>query len=288
MIGNTRLTMLNSMASRTFVEAMDQFVEWGLEVVDLKGHILGKSIEQLDVDVATTAAKILAERKLEVYCFSTSLFDDEIEKGEEHFREHHLNKLFEILQTAEKLQPAMIRLLAAKYNHNEGYNNSLDYIHDNAPWLIPLYQEAVDMIYKAGFQVTIENECNRCIFSTPEEIVTFFNELDRSNKVHFTYDAQNLWQMGTYPSLEVYNKLKPLIGYLHLKGGQSGDEDTSLVWKSSLEDASWAVSEMVIQAVRDGISPVICLNSSHGMLKEGYPYSNITERDLSFVRSILS
>jgi hypothetical protein len=164
----------------------------------------------------------------------------------------------------------------------------VDYIHNHAPWLIPLYQEAVDRIHGSGYHVTIENECHDCIFATPDEIKSFFHELNRPTKVHFTYDVQNLWQMGAYPSLQVYEALKPLIGFVHLKGGQIGEEGNSLVWKSSLEDASWSVAELVALVIRDENSPVICLNPSHGKLKPGYLYDNVTQRDLSFMKSLVT
>lgn len=284
-----QLTMLNSMASRDYIEALDQFAKWGLEQVDLKDHIFGKSISELTEQEASEAAKALKERKLAAYCFSTELFYDDIEKGEEYFRTHHLAKVTGILRSAELMQPAMIRLLAAKSTQTHSYESSMEYIHEHAAWLIPMYREAIDQIHTAGFQVTIENECHNCILTNPEEIWSFFNELDRSGSVHFTYDVQNLWQMGTYPSLQVYESLKPLIGFLHLKGGQQDHKGEGVLeWKSTLEDASWPVTEIVNQAVQDQVSPVICINPSHGKLKDGYNYDNLAERDLLFVRSLIS
>jgi len=283
----TKLTVLNTMAGQDFVQAMDRFVQWGLEVVDLKEHIFGKSVSNLTEEDAIAASRVLEARNLQVYSFSSELFYDDIEKGEAYFRTHHLEKVTALLQAAGILKPTMIRLLAAQYKHRDAYPNSMEYIHMQAPWLIPLYREAIDKIHEAGYQVTIENECHDCIFAYPHEIKSFFNELNREGKVHFTYDVQNLWQMGTYPSLQVMKELNPYIGFVHLKGGQSSSNGGALVWKSSLEDASWPVAELVNQVVRDRISPVLCLNPSHGQFKEGYAYDNVTERDLSYVRSLL-
>jgi hypothetical protein len=36
--------------------------------------------------------------------------------------------------------------------------------------------------------------------------------------------------------------------------------------------------------VSDGVSPVICLNGSHGERKDGYDYENAAERDLDYVK----
>jgi len=124
--------------------------------------------------------------------------------------------------------------------------------------------------------------------STPTEILDFFASLDRPAKVCLTWDVQNLWQMGTYPTMAVYDQLKNLIGYYHLKGGQQKADNTVLHWRSSLADASWPVVEITRQVVVDGVSPVICLNPSHGKIKPGYDYENIVQRNLDFIcRKIL-
>lgn len=283
----TRITMLNVMAGNEFHPALDRFLELGLSDVDLKNQIYGSAVENLTEEQADAAAQALQERRLHAYCLSTELFHDFVEKGEIFFREHHLAKVDHVLQVARRLKPSLIRLLSAQTENRSDIGDSMDYIRRQCPWLISIYQEAIDRIADAGFAVTIENECHRNLWSNPEEIIAFFAALDRSGKVHFTYDVQNLWQMGTYPTLEAYRKLRPIIGFLHLKGGQRGDSGDTLMWKSTLEEASWSVSDIIKEYVRDQVSPVICLNPSHGMLKEGYSYSNMYERDLQYLRQML-
>lgn len=284
-----QITMLNAMAGSSFLHALDQFEAWGLRVVDMKNSIFDKSIEQLNSEEAETVAQALDKRGLSVYCFSTELLYDYIEKGEAYFREHYLSRLDHILHTAHILRPTVIRLLAAKFRERAAYSDSTLYIQSHAPWLMDVYREAIDAIHSAGFAATIENECSECIFANTDEIAAFFKLLDRPGKVHFTYDVQNLWQMGTFPSVEIYAQLKPLIGMIHLKGGQHGDDGTTtLQWKSTLKDASWPVAEMMRLAIQDGVSPVICLNPSHGRLREGYSYDRIVQKDLDYVRSLMA
>ena len=38
--------------------------------------------------------------------------------------------------------------------------------------------------------------------------------------------------------------------------------------------------------ISNGVSPVICLNGSHGERKEGYDYANVVERDLLYVKQL--
>jgi len=93
--------------------------------------------------------------------------------------------------------------------------------------------------------------------------------------------------MGTFPTMEVYEELRPLIGYLHLKGGIAQPGGTALKWRSTLEDASWPVAQIIRAVVRDGISPVVCLNWPHGAPKPDYDYEGLVERDLRYVRRII-
>ena len=90
--------------------------------------------------------------------------------------------------------------------------------------------------------------------------------------------------MGAFPTLDTYRRLKPLIGYYHLKGGRTESGGTSLKWKSALEVASWPVEAITRQVITDGVSPVICLNGSHGESPESYRPREVLERDLAFVR----
>ena len=281
------VTILNSMAGKDFGQALDQHIAWGIEILDLKESIFGKNIVALTEAEAERAADIIRRKGLSVYCFSTGLFHGDIESGEKKFREDYLNKTYHVIELAKILQPDMIRLLAAQTSRRAEIGNSMEYIHSNHPWLIPLYDEAIHRLYDSGFDTTIENETNNCIFSNAAEIVDFFEELNCGEEASFTWDVQNLWQMGAYPSMDVYNKLKSWIGYYHLKGGQSEDgiPGSPLRWRSSLEDASWPVVEITRQVVMDDVSPVICLNSSHGRPKDGYDYNDITSRDLNFLRS---
>jgi hypothetical protein len=172
----------------------------------------------------------------------------------------------------------------------------MDLVRSEAPWLLPCYGEAVDRIHAAGFAAVVENEIGGCIFSHPGEVMAFFRLLDRKGRVQFTYDVQNLWEMGTAPSLAAYRALQPVIGYLHVKGGRAGP-DGKLAWRSPLETASWPVAEIVLAswpvaeivlaAVADGVSPCICLNPSHGATARGEDHEDYTLRDLAYLRGLI-
>lgn len=281
-----QLTILNAMAGRDIVAALDQHVAWGLPVLDLKDSIFGKGIADLADEEAARLAELASERGLSAYCLSTGLFLADIEQGEETFRAH-LERLPRLLAIARLLRPRFIRLLAARSSRRADFADSAAYVRERHPWLLDRYREAIDRISAAGFEATIENEVHDCLFAHPDEILAFFQALDRPGQVCLTWDIQNLWQEGTFPSREVYRRLQPLIGYCHLKGGQTDGDSPALRWRSALEDASWPVAEIVREVVADGVSPVICLNPPHGAPRPGDDAGGVTQRDLAFVRRIL-
>jgi hypothetical protein len=278
-----QLTILNSMASSNFEQALDRHVEWGLNKLDLKDNIFGKGVLDLEDHEATRAAQWIAERGLSVHCMSTVLFFDEIEKGENLFRQEHLAKVGRAVEIGKILKPRFLRLLAARSAQRSAFGNGIEYIQNNSPWLFSIYRDAIAQITAGGFEATIENEVHGCLLTNADEVSAFFAELSKGTEVSFTWDVQNMWQMGTFPSLAIYQQIKPILGYFHLKGGIAG-EGNSLKWASSLQDASWPVLEITRQVIKDGCSPVICLNPSHGEAKPGFDYARVVKLDIDFLR----
>ena len=280
------ITMLNSMADRDFETALDRHVAWGLHHLDVKDSVFGKGVADLSAAEAQRAADLIDSRGLSVHCMSTQLFHGDVEVGEQAFRAAHLKPLERAISVARILRPTLFRLLSARTTRRAQVTDSISYLSDEHPWVIACYREAVERLAAAGLRVTIENECHANILATASEVTDFFAQLDCGDAVNLTWDVQNMWQMGTFPTMEVYRRLRPLLAYYHLKGGQAEPGSDVLRWKSSLEDASWPVREITRQVVADGVSPVICLNGSHGRRKPGYPYDDVLTRDLAFARAI--
>ncbi|MAS37250.1 MAG: xylose isomerase [Anaerolineaceae bacterium] len=285
MSDRTQLTILNSMAGQDFEQALDQHIAWGLKVLDLKDAIYDKTVDQLSPQEAEQATREIERRNLTVHTLSTGIFYDDLEQGEDAFRARFEPALDRILQTAPIFQPKNVRLLSAKSSKRESFDNCTDYLNDQHPWLIPMYRDAIERLSTAGFHVVIENEVRGAIFSHPQEILDFFEALDCGNKALLTWDISNLWEEGTFPSLNVYEQLKPLIGLVHVKGGREDSESGGHRWASRLEDATWPVVEIVRTAVRDGVSPVVCINPSHGKRNPGYNGTLADyESDILFLR----
>jgi hypothetical protein len=283
----TQLTMLNSMASNDFEKALDLMKDWGVTALDLKDHIFGKRVLDLTIVEAEKVASMARERGQYIYCLSTTIFQDDLEKGEEQFTLIHEKRIEQVSIVASILKPKVIRVLSAQSSKRDSFEDSINYLEKEHPWVFNLYRLTIDRFHREGFTTMIENDPTNNIFGNPEEILRFFEKINRYDNSFFTFDVQNLWAMGIFPTIEIYKQLKPIIGYLHVKGGIKDTESHKLRWQSSLEDASWPVLEMSTQAVEDDVSSVFCLNPSHGEIKPGYDYSNIVKRDLDFLKSFL-
>jgi Xylose isomerase-like TIM barrel. len=279
------LTMLSGMAGPDIERGLDRYVALGLRLLDLKDRLWGHAIDRLPLPDAERLAGLAAERGLGVYCLSASVGFSDLDDGEAAWRERHEATLAHVLEIAPVLKPQVIRLLAATWRAAPAGEPVLPNVAAHHPWIFGAYREMAERITAAGFQATIENEVHHCILATPDDVTGFFARLEpRLPGLFFTWDVQNLWQMGVFPSLAVYQQLKPLMGGLHLKGGRTGDNGDALVWASDLADASWPVKEIVQAAVADGVAPVICLNPSHGATPEGFDGAAVTERNIAWLR----
>lgn len=273
-----QLTLLNNMAGGPdLAPVLDRYVGLGLNLVDLKDRIWGHSIETLPLEKARHAATLLRERGLGVFCLSTSIGFFDLGEGEAAWRARQEAALSHVLEVAPIFEPQVVRLLAARWTKAPDEAN----IETIDEWVFESYRNLIDRLESAGFSVTIENEVHGCILTNPADVSAFWARLGRP--VSFTWDVQNLWQMGTFPSLEVYRQLRPLVGGLHLKGGRSENGHT-LRWASGLEDASWPVKEIVQAVVDDGNVPVLCLNPSHGEAPPGYDGWAVAQKNVAFLR----
>lgn len=277
------LTVLNSMAGQDIETAFDRHVTWGLRFLDLKNCIFGKSVDELTVEEAKQVKEAADRRGLQVHTLSTCLLHGDVEQGEKAFRDRDIAALQNVLDVADILSPVQIRLLAASSNRRHEILDSSVYLTAHHPWLVNVYRDAVDQIRDAGYGAVIENEAHDCLFATPAETVSFFSTLDRTSHVGLVWDIQNLWQMGTFPTLDVYETLKPLIRMIHLKGGRAEVAGGALKWRSHLQDASWPVLPIVRRVIEDGRSPVICLNPSHGQSPPGF--NSDPQNDIEFLRN---
>ena len=281
--GRVFLTVLNSMAGGDIETSFDQHVQWGLRYLDLKDCLFGKAVEELTMEEAKRVKAAADQRSLQIHTLSTCLFHGDIEQGEGIFRDHNLAALRNVLDIAEILSPAQVRLLMASSSRRHAVLDSSVYLAAQHPWVVSVYRDAVDQVRDAGYGTVIENETRDCLFATPAEIVPFFLALDRPSHAGLIWDVQNLWQMGTFPTLEVYEVLKPLIRMIHLKGGRAETPGGALKWRSHLQDASWPVLPIVRQVIEDGKSPVICLNPSHGQSPPGF--NSDPQKDIDFLRN---
>lgn len=279
-----QMTLLSSILDGDFRLVLERQKALKLQFLDLKDGLFGKTVEQLDENEAQRAAALIEEFGLQIHCFSTSIGHSKLENSttETDFRTQHESALQNAICAAKIMRPRVIRLLVPRFPANRNGEIAVARLMREFPWLLGVYRDWIDQIAAAGFGILIENEARGCLLGSVADIKTFFEALNRP-AARFTYDVQNLWQSGVFPSLEVYRALKPLIGALHLKGGR-GDENGELKWAAPLDEASWPVLPIVRAIVADGVAPFICLNPSHGQKPEGWDNWQIAQREIAFLR----
>ncbi|MER8395302.1 TIM barrel protein [Mesorhizobium sp. M1340] len=284
---SARLTILNSMAGDDFASALDQHQAWGLSDLDLRDGIYGHWLASLPKSDAMKAEAQIRERGLSVHCLSTSIFYGEIGNGRDAFCAEHIAELEHIISLIDVFQPKFVRLLAPQLSARPSDDTAIEVMKNEYPWVFDLFRDAIGRIRAAGASATIENEAWHCVLSRPREFTQFFDELGLGDAVKLTWDVQNQWATGVFPSLETLNLIEPLVAYYHVKGGQHADESRRLSWNVALEDASWPIGQITQEVVARGLSPVICINpAQHGQDKPDYDYQGIVERDIAFMRTI--
>lgn len=283
--------MLNSMAGPDLPVALDRHVALGLRLVDLKDGLWGQKVEDLNDEQTARAEALIGERNLTVHCLSTALGWADANLGEKAWRVGQEQLLQRVLQVAAIFRPRYVRVLAVRIGTAEkpapwSYGQTIT-AH---PWLPAAYADLVRRINAAGFAACIENEAKHCALATPEEVVAFFAALQplvQAGVCDYVWDVQNMWQMGSYPTLAGYQTLRPWLRLLHLKGGRA-DARGVLTDACGLRTASWPVLSILKEVWRAGAVSVICLNPSHGKRPPDYDIWRMVQDDIAFLRESLS
>lgn len=279
---HTELTLLNSMAGNDIAAAITRQQDWGIRCLDLKDHLFGRGIADLDAEQGHALATLITAAGMRVHTASTGIGYGVVEQGETAFRATFDPQIERMCALVPILRPTQVRLLAAKTTQRALLCDAIAYLRSEHAWIINWYREAVDRLAATGVAVVIENEIGDCCVSRPQEALDLLAAIDRP-QLRLIWDIVNLWQLGTYPSVAVYRQLAPVIGMVHIKGGRSEIPGGRLRWRSSLADASWPVRAIVAEILADRITPVLCLNPPHG---EAHPDFTVDyAADLAFLRA---
>jgi sugar phosphate isomerase/epimerase len=279
------VTVTNSVFGPDLAAQLDAQHELGIRHLDLKDALFGKGVIDLSDAEARAIVDQAGERGMDVYCISTVLFDDDAARGERHFAEQHVARIDEALRVARILRPRWIRVMAAQSSGRAEGQPLAEHL-ETIPWLVDAYREVIARVEAAGFATILENEIDHGILRNPDDVDTLFGRISDAGTVRFTWDVQNLWETGSFPSLEVYERLRPHLGYVHVKGGRMHEGDPTL-WKARLRDASWPVAEILRAIAADGASPIICINPCHGEVPPGgYDQRESAIDDIRFVQEV--
>jgi sugar phosphate isomerase/epimerase len=278
----TVLSMLNGMGGQHPETAMDRHRAIGLRLLDLKDSWFGKPVERWTTAEAERVATAAAARRLRIATLSTTVGGGAVERGEAAYRAE-LDHLANVVELARILEPTRIRLVAPSLAERGGVPDAVESARRHHPWLFPLLREAVDRLEGTGAAVVFENESIGSLFGHPEEVLGFFRELGRP-RARMIWDVGNWWHFGCsrFPTIADARALLPVIGMLHLKGGQADAPGGPLRWAGQLDGSTWDVVGIVGTVIAAGAAPVICINPPHGATRPGTHYD--CRADLEFLR----
>ena len=157
MAPRVQLTMLNGMAGRDIISAMDRHAALGLKWLDLKDGIFGKGVADLSDDEAAEVRRLADARGLGIWCLSTGLFFGEVESGRDAFLKAHLDPVGRVVAIARILRPRLVRLLAARTRRRDEVPDATSHLLAEHPWIFDGYREWIDSQTSAGFAVAVEN-----------------------------------------------------------------------------------------------------------------------------------
>lgn len=281
---SVHLTLLSSILGGDFSLALERQKSIGIRFLDLKDGLWGHTIEQLSPQQSARARALINDHEMQIHCFSTSIGHTSLESNtsESEFRARGEPSLENAIRVAQVMRPQVLRLLAPRLSPTPD-ETAVQRLEREFPWVIGVYRDWVDKITDAGFGVLIENEARGCSLGSVADVQRFFEALSRP-RARYIWDVQNLWQSGTFPTLEFYEQLRPLIGAVHLKGGRSGEDERTLEWAAPLDEASWPVLDIVRAVARDGVAPFVCLNPSHGQRPPNWDGWEVAQREVAWLR----
>lgn len=273
------LTMLNGMAGREPEAALDRHRAWALSSLDLKDAWFGTGVEHWTTEQAHRVAAGALARRLSVGTLSSCLGRGEVERGEAAYRAD-LQALDNLIANARILQPARIRLVAPSLARRREVADAAAELTEHHRWLFPLLREAVDRLTATGATVVFENESPGTIFGHPDEVLGFFQALQRP-QTRMIWDVGNWWHFGCarFPTVADAAALRPVVGVLHLKGGIAEQPGGPLRWAGQLAETTWDVVGIVRTIIAGGICPVICLNPPHGAARPGIAHDYRADLD---------
>lgn len=276
-------TVLNFMAGADVGPAMDLHRVWGQRFLDLKNAWFGKGVEYWTTEEVAHIAAEASHRHLRVLSLSSCLGKGEVERGEASFRAE-MAPLANLVATARALRPAYVRLVAPSLAGRRQITDATAELLAHHPWYFPLIRAAVDQLAETGATVVFENESPGTVFGHPDEVLGFFRALDRP-QAQMIWDVGNWWHFGCarFPTVADARALLPVIGVLHLKGGESESPGGPLRWEAQLANTTWDVAGIVRTVLDHGRCPVICVNPPHGAQRPGVRIDY--RADLDFLRT---
>ncbi len=176
-----------------FPETLPILKSWGLEHVDLRNRVFGKTFSDLSVDEIKKVKGLLDDHGMKVGCLQSYLAKDHLPDAD--VRKSEAERLEKIISIADALDCHLARSFffwqPGRKNHGrilpEEESGQLTEKKELLEQVVEYYRPLAERAQQAGLQLAFEN-CD----VTPPEIFTFLDAMDMPN-LSLAWDAWFWW-----------------------------------------------------------------------------------------------
>ena len=206
---NFKISISVDCISADFETAILLGLEWGLEYFELK-RLFGRRVPNISADEVEYIKKILNKYTVQISSISPGLFKNEIEADVS--KQEIKNKVSETVKIAKQLNTRNIVLFGFGKNSNIKTEEAVEKISN-------IYGEILNNTQQDGINFFIENE--RGTWANSSDVLVKIIKNVNNDRLRINWDPCNLiGESKEKPFPDVYEKIKPYVGHMHLKDGK--------------------------------------------------------------------
>lgn len=275
------ISVMTDQLGLDFESAAKQLAEWGVQWVDLRGGIYGKGIDDVTDSEAERAQAVLDKHGLQVACLASRLASPWLEHDlwDAKDWEAELKQLDRLTELAEVFDTNVLRVYAYRKPNPDVPRDRPDL----EEYLEPVSQrlrEAAEIAAGHGLRLVLENETFSLV-GTCDEMRRVLEAVDHEALLA-CWDVSNGWACGEPPYPDGYDKIKELIGYVHIKGAKGRSDDPSVYDGVALvgqDDLDYAT--VLGAMIRDGYDGMVALHPHHNLFPDQYKLKDEENPDLT-------
>jgi len=194
-----------------FEESVRRGTEAGAKGLEIRGHLFGQSIQDIDNDNVKRIQEVAAKYDVTVAVLASPFGKCGRNRAE---IEAHWRIFDRMLELTQAFGTPLIRGFPFWNPHRDERDrpNLDEYLDEIVAFLEPVVQKAED----AGALLCLETE-GATLSGTCAEVRQIIDALGNSPALRVTWDANNAWHCGEEPLPDGYDQVRGLVRHVHVK-----------------------------------------------------------------------